>query len=73
MFVGLDGNGVTASVPIDVLAPGSRMAWSPDGSRLAFAVPNKTSYHQIATAKLDGSDLTTVTSAGAGWDRDPDW
>ena len=49
------------------------MAWSPDGTRLAFAYePARYPNYEIATAKLDGTDVTTVTS-GAGLDRDPDW
>jgi Tol biopolymer transport system component len=75
MIVGLHGNGVTGNVPIDVLAPGSRMAWSPDGSRLAFAVGGfRSHYFQLSTANPDGTDMTTVTATlTVGGDRDPDW
>jgi TolB protein len=48
----------------------SRIAWSPDGSRLAFALDGQ--YPRIASSRLDGSAMTTVTT-GAGYDRDPDW
>jgi len=76
MIVGLDGKGVTGNLPINALVPGSRMAWSPDASRLAFATgfpgPGRSYYPQIATAKPDGTDMTTLTS-DVGSDRDPDW
>ena len=66
MSVRLDGKGVTGNLPINALVPGSRMAWSPDGSRLAFATgfpgPGRFYYPQIATAKTDGTDMTTLTS-----------
>ncbi len=72
-IVGLHSNGVIGDVPINFLVPDSRLAWSPDGTRLAFSVtPNRTSYYRIATAKLDGTDETTVTS-GTAFDHDPDW
>lgn len=48
----------------------SRIAWSPDGSRLAYALNDE--YPRIASARLDGTAVTTVTT-GAGDDRDPDW
>jgi Tol biopolymer transport system component len=73
MIVGLHGKGVTGNLPINSLVPASRMAWSPDGSRLAFAAgPDRAHYSQIATAKPDGTGITTLTS-DVGWDRDPDW
>jgi Tol biopolymer transport system component len=63
------GSGVIRDLPIGNLLPASRMAWSPDGTRLAFGLyPD----HGIATAKLDGTDVTTVTS-GAWFDLVPDW
>jgi Tol biopolymer transport system component len=67
------GGGVEPHVPID-LALGSSVAWSPDGARLAY-LPRNEAYRdapRIATALLDGSSVTTVTT-GAGDDRDPDW
>lgn len=45
----------------------TRLAWSPDGSRVAFA-----RYRGIATAALAGGDETTVTSERSG-DWSPDW
>jgi Tol biopolymer transport system component len=76
MTVGLDSKGVTGDLPINALVPGSRMAWSPDGSRLAFATgfpgPGQYYYPQLATAKTDGTEMTTLTS-DVGSDRDPDW
>jgi Tol biopolymer transport system component len=67
------GGGVTGLVPID-LTYGSRLAWSPDGTRLAYSLRSELyrDVPRIATALLDGSSVTTV-SAGAGDDRDPDW
>jgi hypothetical protein len=64
---------VTDEVPID-LAAGSRLAWSPDGARLAFRLRQAlyVDAPRIATALLDGSSITTV-STGAGNDHDPDW
>jgi Tol biopolymer transport system component len=70
--VGLNG-GVIGDIPIDNLALGSRLAWSPDGTRLAFAVSNFPSWPaRIDTAKLDGTEETTVTATSAK-DEDPDW
>jgi Tol biopolymer transport system component len=68
------GNGVIGDVPINDLVPESRLAWSPDGTRLAFSVapPGHPYDRTIATAKLDGTSLRTIT-AGAGLDHDPDW
>jgi Tol biopolymer transport system component len=67
------GGGVTGEVPID-LAAGSRLAWSPDGARLAFRLRRElyVDAPRIVTALLDGSSMTTVTT-GSGFDRDPDW
>jgi Tol biopolymer transport system component len=63
------GSGVIRDLPIGNLLPASRMAWSPDGRRLAFGLyPD----HGIATAKLDGTGVTTLTS-GSWFDLDPDW
>jgi Tol biopolymer transport system component len=67
------GDGMTGRVPID-LASGSRVAWSPDGARLAYSLRSD-AYRdgpRIVTALLDGSSLTTVTT-GVGDDRGPDW
>jgi Tol biopolymer transport system component len=73
MMVGLDGNGVIGDVPINFLVPDSRLAWSPDGTRFAYAItPYRGSFYRIVTAKLDGTDETTVTS-GTAYDYDPDW
>jgi Tol biopolymer transport system component len=72
-IVATDGGGVTGQVPID-LNPSSRVAWSPDGTRLAFLLmqPLYRDAPRIVTTPLDGSSMTTV-STGAGDDRDPDW
>jgi Tol biopolymer transport system component len=50
----------------------SRLAWSPHGLRVAFA--SEDDRRRIGTAKLDGTDRTTVVAdpAGAAY-LDPDW
>ena len=65
-----DGGG-RATLKLDNLAP-SRLAWSPDGDRVAFVAENGTV--RVATAKLDGTGRTTVVrdSAGAAY-LDLDW
>jgi Tol biopolymer transport system component len=71
-IVGLHG-GVIGDIPIDNLALGSRLAWSPDGTRVAFAVSSFPSWPAgIDTAKPDGTEETTVTGTPAR-DEDPDW
>jgi Tol biopolymer transport system component len=71
-LIDADG-GVTDHVPLS-LATGSRIAWSPNGARLAYslALENYGDAPRIVTTLLDGSSMTTV-STGAGDDRDPDW
>jgi Tol biopolymer transport system component len=65
-----DGGG-RVTLKLDNLAP-SRLAWSPDGGRVAFVTENGTV--RVATAKLDGTGRTTVVrdSAGAAY-LDLDW
>jgi Tol biopolymer transport system component len=65
--------GLTGDVPID-LVPSSGVAWSPDGTRLAYLLGAEAlgDGPRIVTALLDGGSMTTVTT-GAGDDRDPDW
>jgi Tol biopolymer transport system component len=50
----------------------SRLAWSPDGLRVAFA--SEDDRRRIGTARLDGTGRTTVVAdpAGAAY-LDPDW
>jgi hypothetical protein len=59
------------------LAPGDWPAWSPDGSRIAFAGVETPGdfHHTIHTIAPDGTDernLSTATSFGAG-EQWPDW
>jgi TolB protein len=65
--------GATGDVPIDLL-PSSRVAWSPDGARIAYLLGPEAfgDAPRIVTALLDGGSMTTV-STGAAYDRDPDW
>ena len=46
--------------------------WSPDGSRLAFAIVEEDSSAQIATISADGTDLRVLTS-GPGIHEAPSW
>jgi Tol biopolymer transport system component len=74
--IGLGGGGVIDEVPIPV-APVSRLAWSPDGKRLAFSTPpeaelNQFGYRTIDAARFDGTGESSVTT-GAGDDNDLDW
>jgi Tol biopolymer transport system component len=73
-LVDADGGSVFERVPIDLAFGQTRVAWSPDGSRLAYpaAAELYADAPRIATALLDGSSTTTVTS-GTGDDGDPDW
>jgi len=68
-------DGLDGELPIDI-SPGERLAWSPDGTRLAFSLGSDPypsfGYRTIHTAALDGSGGTTVTT-GAGDDIDADW
>jgi TolB protein len=50
----------------------TRLAWSPDGARVAFVAENEK--RRVGTAKLDGTGLTTVVrdTGGAAY-LDPDW
>lgn len=65
LLVNADGSD-QGFLPLSGLAL-TRLAWSPDGSRVAFA-----RYRGIATATLAGGAETTVTSERSG-DWSPDW
>ncbi len=49
------------------------VAWSPDGSKIAFDACCSTGNSQIYTANADGSGLTQLTSAGTGNNTQPAW
>ena len=68
--VGADGAGRTA-LRLGELQP-TRLAWSPDGARVAFVPDDEV--RRIGTARLDGTGRTTVVrgSGGAAY-IDPDW
>jgi Tol biopolymer transport system component len=68
LVVDVDG-GNRRFLPIEAL-DFARLAWSPDGSRIAFSTYQ--GLPRIATAKLDGTGQTSVTFS-AGDDRDVDW
>jgi Tol biopolymer transport system component len=69
-FVGSDGSGRT-SIPVGQLQP-SRLAWSPDGTRVVFVPDDEV--RRLGTARLDGTGRTTVVrgTGGAAY-TDPDW
>jgi Tol biopolymer transport system component len=69
-FVGSDGSSRTA-VPVGELQ-GSRLAWSPDGARVAYVPDDEV--RRLGTARLDGTERTTVVrgTGGAAY-SDPDW
>ena len=75
-IVDAGGAGVIGEVPVAVAAV-TRLAWSPDGRRLAFSIPGggdlyHFQYRTIDTALLNGDDRRTVTT-DAGDDVDADW
>jgi TolB protein len=57
--------------PRRLVASGLAPAWSPDGTRIAFA-SNRDGHYRIWTTTSDGLALSQVTTGGAG-DREPAW
>ena len=50
------------------------LAWSPDGSRLAYVSLNEAgSNREIRVMEADGSSLSTVVETGVGWPSSPTW
>jgi Tol biopolymer transport system component len=64
-----DGEGGTA-LPINDLLP-TRVAFSPDGQRVAFA--SESGGARLATARLDGTGRTAVLRGDTAQVSDPDW
>jgi Tol biopolymer transport system component len=54
--------------PVTTVAKSAYPDWSPDGSRIAFSRP--AGGEQVFTVRLDGSELTQLTSVGT-YARDP--
>ena len=50
------------------------LAWSPDGSRLAYVILNEAgSNREIRVIAADGSRPATVVETGVGWPSSPTW
>jgi Tol biopolymer transport system component len=64
-----DGEG-GAALPIDEIFP-TRVAFSPDGRRVAFVT--ELGAARLATERLDGTGRTTVLRGDEGQVVDPDW
>ncbi len=68
-----DGSGetnLTASTA-DSVGGGTQPAWSPDGTKIAFA-SSRSGYQNIYTMHADGSNVTRLTSIAAT-ESDPTW
>ena len=63
-----DGSNVVGLLDCETARP----RFSPDGSQLAFAIGLDDGSFQVATMKVDGSDLRILTST-AGFAETPDW
>jgi Tol biopolymer transport system component len=60
MVMNLDGTGVRNLTNSE--ASERSPAWSPDGSRIAFARENESGRHDLFTIRPYGSDLRQITS-----------
>jgi Tol biopolymer transport system component len=72
--MGADGSNVTRLT--DDPLPEFMLAWSPDGSRIAFvreADPVPAAFAGIYTMNPDGSGVTRVSSSDGGSDFGPSW
>ena len=47
--------------------------WSPDGKRILFTTNRFGGQFDLATIKIDGSDLQRLTSTPDAWEMDPHW
>lgn len=63
-----DGTDMTQLLACETARP----RFSPDGSRLAFGIVMSDQSFQVATMKVDGSDLRVLTST-PGYAETPDW
>ena len=71
IIVNADGSGLRG-LPMQDLSPNARLAWSPDGARVAFV--SEESNSGIGTVKLNGRGRTTVLRDSTGTSYvDPDW
>ncbi len=65
---GLDQTRLTNDLAID-----EQPAWSPDGTRIAWARTDRSNFQGIWVMNADGSNQTMVTSGASGADANPAW